>query len=385
MVEQITQLTISLIAIFSLLVLIPTISRKLRLPVIVVELLFGIILGVTFLNLIPLNDPIVIFFSSFGLTYLLFLAGLEIDVSQIRKAMTNTAIIATASLTLPFIAGIFLAPVIGAHPLLLGTIFSTTSVSVVLPLVKEFDHSESFNNLVLGSVILVEVVSLLLLGFSISFLQGDIGISFLYSILALILLFLLPPLINRTGIQQHVGNWLQQEGHFEMEVRFAFALIFILAAVSGQLGFHSIVGAFIAGLLISETTPNTSQLEEKLEGFGYGFFIPLFFIFTGAKADLTLIFSTLTNIGHLLLLTTTAILINVGGVSIASRLIGFTTKESLSLGFFHAILLSLTVAAAEITSRAGLIGSETFSLFITLAIASAIICPVATRLLLHKS
>ena len=75
-----------------------------------------------------------------------------------------------------------------------------------------------------------------------------------------------------------------------MEMRAAFAIIFLLAATSVELGFHAIIGAFIGGLLASEILPRATLQEERLQSFGYSFFVPLFFIFVGAKVNLIPVF-----------------------------------------------------------------------------------------------
>ena len=289
------------IFVFFIIAISPILSQKIKLPVIVIEIIFGIILGKSFLKIIP-NNPIIDFFSSFGLIYLMFLAGLEIDFNEIKKNFSSTLLITLFSIAIPFATGVLISPYLGLPALFLGTILSTTSIGLILPLVCELDCNKDFLHTLLGSVILVDIIGMFLLAFSLSLLGGALKISFIYSLIAVVSLFLIPYAITHWNIQLRIKNWESKKSNFELEVRFAFAIIFVLAAISEELGFHSIIGAFIGGLIISEILPKkniqeriagilvpefnspVTLLERKLEGFGYGFFIPLFFIFVGFKS-----------------------------------------------------------------------------------------------------
>lgn len=187
------------------------------------------------------------------------------------------------------------------------------------------------------------------------------------------------------NFQRRVRAWLCDEAHFEQGVRFSFALIATLATLSNKLGFHTIVGAFIAGLIISEIMPKDKGiLERKLESFGYGFFIPIFFILVGAKINLPAILSNVKNLEILAVIMLVGISSKVLGVSIASGVSGFSLRESLSLGFLHSARLSLIIAGVEIGLELGLIDEDVFSIFMILAITSAIICPSIGKQILSK-
>ena len=378
---------LSLMIIFLLIIISPILSNRIRLPVIVVEIIMGIIIGESLLNIIPMN-PVLDFLSSFGLIYLMFLVGLEINLREIRGHVIKTLSIAISSILIPFICGFTISYHINVDPLLLGTIFTTTSLGIILPLTRDISYSQEFNHILLVSVAIVDVISIFLLAFSLSIIEGMLEASFMYSLIAILVLFFIPTIINKMkslGLSQKIENWMLQEHHFEMGVRLAFALIVILATISWHLGFHSIIGAFIAGLIISELLPEASLLKKKLDSFGYGFFIPLFFIIMGSKVNLPLLFSNIVNISNLLIIIIIAIISKVIGVFLASRTVGFSFRESASLGLFHSARVSLIIAAAEIGSDLGLIDESLFSILIILAVMSALIGPsIGKYLLLNK-
>lgn len=364
-------LTIALIIIFVALTVIPPLAKRINVPVIVLEIIAGIILGKSVLGLVPPHGAID-FFASFGLIYLLFLAGVEIDIAALREKLGPAVVIAFASLAVPFAAGILLSTAFSVHPLILGTILSTTSLGIVLPLAKEFKHRKRFSKLLLSSVTIVDIVSMFLLALTLTALDGSLGISFLYSALAVLALFLLPWLLSKSWFRSR----LQKRAYFDTEVRLSFAIILGLAAVSEAFGFHSIIGAFIAGLIISEVTPDESHLEERLESFGYGFFIPLFFIIMGVNVDLPALFSDVAVLELLGVIVIVGILTKVLGAGLAAKLMGLTWQDSTAFGFFHAARLSLIIAAAEIARQQGLIDGTLFSMLVLLAVATSLLAPL---------
>lgn len=373
----------SLVVIFIALTFIPLLAKFLRAPVIIVEIFFGIIVGKTWFDIVP-DNAFTHFLSSFGLIYLLFLAGLEVKLRDVRENFRASFSIAIVSLAVPFASGFFISGFTDIHPLLLGTIFSTSSLGVILPMTKSNSFPKKFKEVLLPSIILVELISIFLLSLSIAYIENKFSQSFYVSFIILLFLFVIPWVLKKLKVKEKIKKWTSREAIFEMEVRFSFALLLILTAIADLLGFEAIVGAFLAGLIISSLSDN-KELRIKLEGFGYGFFIPLFFVFVGAKIDLSSVFSTLNNLNIMLVIIFTAIITNVLGVFIVSLRQGFKKKESLAMGFFHATLLSLTIAAAEITIREELITDYQFSIFVLLAIISTFIGSIFGKRLLENT
>jgi len=378
-------LALTLVIVFAGVVLLPPLARRAGIPVIVAEILFGIIIGKTLFDLVP-DDPIIDFFSSFGLVYLMFLAGLETDLGKMRwKNLKKALAIGLVSVAVPFAAGYFIAPWVGVHPLLLGTVLCTTSLGLVLPMLRELNLPPRLSRLLLASVILVDILSLFLLAFALATIQGQLEFRFFYSLIGIVILFFIPWIINKRRLRRKITSKLFRKNYFEMEMRVAFALIFLLGAVSLQLGFHSIIGAFIAGLLISEILPRATLESEKLQSFGYGFFVPLFFIFTGAKVNLVAVFTNMSNVTVLLVIIAVGMLAKVVSVAVATRLSGVkSTRRSIAFGLFHTARLSLILAAADISIRLGLIGERLFSIFVILAVVTSTVAPALGKFMLGK-
>ena len=376
-------LAIPLLVVFIGVVLIPPVARKTGLPVIVAEIIFGMLIGRSLFDLIPDNE-IIDFFSSFGLAYLMFLGGIETDFAKLtNRALKQAFIVVAVSIAVPFITGFLMAGWVGVNRFLLGTIFCTTSLGLTLPLLKSGQFRPRFARVLLTSVVLVDIISLFVLAFVMSGLQGSITAHFSYSVLIILALFFLPWCIRKRKLRRKITLRLSRDSLFDIEIRLAFALIFMLAAISAQLGFHAIIGGFIAGLIASEVLPHRILKEEKLQSFGYGFFIPMFFIFTGSRVDLPGVFSDISNLTVLLALVAAGIFSKVIGVGIATRFSGFKIRESIALGIFHSARLSLIIAAADISIRFGFISENLFAMLIILAVVSATIAPAVGRRVLR--
>jgi Kef-type K+ transport system membrane component KefB len=371
----------SLLLLFLVIVGAPFLTQFIKLPVIVIEIIIGILFG--YLGWIS-EHPTLDFFASFGLTYLLFLAGLEVDFALIKRNLRSTLGIAAISVIFPFLVGFTIGEFLGVPAVLFGTIFCTTSLGIVLPMTREFKHRKRYSQVLLGSVILIDIVSMFLLAFSLSMEAGDLSGYFVYSALAVLTLFLIPWIINQRNVHEWVEKLLSKKIYFEREVRFSFALIFILGAVTESFGFHSIIGAFIAGLIISEITPQSSLIEEKLKGFGYGFFIPLFFILVGTRVDIAAIFAESENLTNLAIIVSGAIASKFIAVAAVAKLERFTLPESISMGAMHTARLSLIIAAAEIARQSGFIGSDLFSSLVILAVITSTVAPTVSRLVMLR-
>jgi len=373
-----------MVVVFAGVVLLPPLASRIHIPVIVLELLFGIIIGVSFLNIVP-DDPIFDFFSDFGLVFLMFLAGLEIDMSKIdRTVMSRALVMVAASMIVPFLSGMALSGLTGTNPFLMGTVLSTTSLGLVLPVIRDLGLEKKKAHILLVSVIIVDIVSMFLLAFVLAAFQGTLKIRFVYSILAILVIFLIPWVIRKRRLRHKFTIKLWKKQYLELEMRAAFALIFLLAAASFELGFHAIIGAFIAGLMVSEILPRATLQEERLQSFGYSFFIPMFFIIIGAKVNLIPVFTNLNNIVILLVIVVVGFLSKTLSVFFAGKMIGLQNNESLAFGFFHTARLSLIIAAANIFLKLGLIDDNLFASLIVLAVISAITAPSLGKLILSR-
>lgn len=354
-------------------------SRRFDLPAIALEVLAGIVLGKSVLNIISC-DMWLDFLADFGLMYLMFLAGLEMGVREFRK---GSVLIALGSLAAPFLMGVLLGLVLRVSPILLGTLLSTTSIGVILRTIREFHHDESFKRLTLESAFLVDTLCMFFLTFALEASRGTTLMLLTFSLVFASALFMLPIMLKRLRVSEKIRRWSGEKEHFDYEVRFCLALIVFFAVIFEVLGFHMVLGSFLAGLIVSELTLRGGALEKRLSDFGYGFFIPLFFITVGLTVDLRLLLR-LEWLWVLLLFLVFGIGGKVLGVATAGKIIGLSTNMCLAMGVIHSATLSLILAGAKIGLELCLLNEGIYSAIVMFAILTVLLCPAIARRLLKR-
>ncbi|OYT28373.1 MAG: hypothetical protein B6U95_04135 [Thermofilum sp. ex4484_82] len=339
---------LEIFVLFFLILVAPVLSRFLKLPVIVTEIILGIIVGPNILGILSDTEWLYTM-ALIGFIYLMFVVGLEVELNLLKANIGKVLMITMGSLLVPFLLGYVVALVYNLPPLFIGVALSTTSMGVILPTIKEFSAGEEFSQVLLGSAILVDIISMFLLAFIIEeeFLTFD---KLLLLMIALSGLLLITCMLKRyRKIRKTLRSFIAT---YHTDVRLSLTLIFGFAILAEFVGVHAILGSFFAGLFISEFEEKVEGLVEKLLSFGYGFFIPVFFITVGIRT--------------------------------VARFLGFEKYESLSMGLAMSARLSLIIAAAELGIAAGIISPEVYSVFVLLAIISVLLSPSLAKMLIGR-
>ena len=278
-------------------VLVPVVLGLLpRLPVpgAVLEVIAGIVVGPSVLNWARVDAPVEVL-GTLGLGMLLFLAGLEIDTERLRSRLARLAGLAFAlSAGLALAAGFLLrAAGLVNRPVLIAIIVMSTSAGLLLPLLKDAgEASTGFGQLVMTAAALAEIVPILLLSLLFSATSQTIGGKLVSLVVFLVLLALIGLAVAQVRQLPRLDRLLDhlERRSGQLRVRATLTLALGCGVLAYRFGFASILGAFAAGLLtrIIEVTgrePNHEFLA-KLEGIGFGFLIPVFFISTGVAFQL---------------------------------------------------------------------------------------------------
>jgi Kef-type K+ transport system membrane component KefB len=274
--------------------LVSGLPRHVRLPVVVVELMLGILLGPHVLNFAQ-PTGLIDGLSELGLTFLLFMVGYEIDVENLRGPVFTKAAtgwILSFGLGLVLMELFHATGLISAPPLMAAVALSTTALGVLIPILRDNGEIDTpFGQRFLPVATLGEfgplmVISLLLIPTHATVLHT------LFIVLFLGLAFLVAfgahhPKIRDFG--QRLATVLPKSGEFQVRLCILIQAVFVLLA--SHFGLNVVIGAFAAGLIVrlfARETDHTS-LEEKLNGIGYGFLIPFFFIVAGLRFDPSLL------------------------------------------------------------------------------------------------
>ena len=353
----------------------------------------GLIIGKSGFNFVS-EDMWLETLSTLGFIFLMFLSGLEIDFSAFsnkkkREKLPNGQLEPNPFRTSIFIfISIFILSVLLSYVLVLAgfvesiflmtIIIATISLGVVVPTLKEANIMKSaIGQIILLVAVIADLVTMILLAIFASIHESG-GNTWL-----LLVLFAAGVLLYAAG-RRFKNNKIMDSlsrGTVQIGTRAVFALIIFLVALSESVGAENILGAFLAGVLVSLLSPN-EELVHQLDSFGYGFLIPIFFVMIGVKMDIWSLFTD-----PKLLLFIPLLLVAL----LASKLIPvlylkkwYDMKTIVSSGFLLTSTLSLVIAAATIGERMNIITEQMSGIFILVAIISCIITPIVFKKLFPK-
>ncbi len=372
--------------------------RWLKLPTVVGEILAGILFGKSGFNLIH-NDPALAVMSAFGFSFLMFLAGMEIDFSMVsfgsggkRGWKENPAVLSI----LVFVGTLLLASLITlgmAYAGLVGRwttmalILSTTSLGVVVPVLKEKNLSVGvYGQTLLLSALVADFATMLLIT-----IEATVTASGLTTdVLLVSILFVAFFAFYRSGTV--ISRWkpLQKTvselagSTSQIRVRGALALMLTFVALSEKLGAEVILGAFLAGAVVTLLHAHGSvELYHKLEAIGFGFFIPVFFITVGADFELAALISDRKAIYLFFGLLLAAYVVKLVPALILAP--GFSWRKAIGGGLLLSSRLTLIIAAAAIGLRLGVIDATTNSAIILIAIVTCSLSPALFSTVMERA
>ena len=368
--------------IISLLIVIsPSISNLTRLPVVVVEILlgaFGYYFGV-FSHSHSLE-----LVAEIGFLFLMFLCGLEVDLKTFTKQ--GWGFLKSAGiyfLTLYILAGIyvFYSGISEFYIIALPIM----SLGMIMMLLKEYPKDTAWLVLALNVGILGELVSIVLL----VILNGaySYGLNWeLYKTLIVLFVFL-SVIVGMFKIANILFWWfpslkfivIPKETSKNQDIRFSAMLFLTMIGISYLLNLESALGAFLAGMILATYFQHKTGLVEKLNDFGFGFFVPLFFVYVGSTLDLGLIFSDVNLFYSTLMIISAMVILRLVAAFVAYRKHFPTYIEVVQFAFSHAMPLTFLVATAQLGREFKAISTQEYYAFILAALLEAILLIVAIK------
>ncbi len=376
-------ISILLIAIGILFV--PFLSRTFKIPVAVGEILYGIVIGKSFLNLVE-PSPWLNFLSLFGFFLLMFIAGLEVKVKEVHSQPLKSRLVFTLIPSLVFLIAYLIGKELSLN-LLTTVAMGVISVGIVVSVLREKGLLQSeFGKKVFFLGIVGEVLSIVILtflslyyryGFSLSFWIG-LGKLALFLLSARLVLILLKSIV---WWYPDRFKFFFEKNPAEIGVRISLAVMFTLSVAASLIDIEPIIGAFIAGVIFSTVFEETENIEEKLSGISFGFLVPIFFIYVGINFVMPhLGRETLYLVGAL----TVGSLVSKVLPSVFLMLEGFSLRESLGAGVLLGAPLTLVIVVAELGVKMKLIDHHLESVLILVATLTGIMSPIIFNLLLGR-
>lgn len=381
----------SLLVVLALAFFVPLLINRFKaLPVVVGEIIAGLIFAqLGFLD--PSESSTLTLFSNIGLAFLMFLAGLEINIPSLFNNSRDRDKKQRLSLPALVIIIYLLTLILGGggsylltewgmtgNIFLLTFIFGATSLGVVLPVLKKRGmlHSKSGQAIFIGSTV-ADLFTVILLTIYILFTQHGLNIKILSFLLILILFLVVARIGTKFFKIPKVLKIFDELSHatVQIKVRGAFVILLIFVVLAESLGVELILGAFLAGMLVGLfKSPQDDNLVHKLEAFGFGLFIPIFFIVTGANLNIQELIENPQNLIFLPVLFVISILVKLIPALLLKSRIGW--RSSIAAGFLLNTHLSIEVAIAVIGEQLGLLTPATSAVIIVFAVLTVILMPI---------
>lgn len=364
--------------------------RRWQFPVVVLEIAAGVIFGKSLFNVIT-PDANLAFLSSFGFAYLMFLSGLEMNVQgllpskQLRLPWWKTPFVLSLG-RLSVVFGFSLLTCLFLKragfiedALFIAFLLCNTSLGVVMAVLKGQKLSNTVEGQqTLAGTLTADLLSILALSSYVAFQsRGGTLQAFL-----MLLLILSAALAYRMVIFWH-GRipWFASafeamaHGTSQLPLRATFALVLLFIAEAQALGTEVILGAFLAGAVVSLILGSGGEvLKEKLDVIGYGLLVPIFFIMVGANLDLRVLLRSPTAVPLIGILLLVVLITNLAGALFFLPLM--KARDSLAYGLLMITRLSLTVAGASVGVQAGLISPATEAALIILSVLTCLLGPM---------
>ena len=383
--------------------------RRLGQPEVLGQLIAGIVLGPTiFGNLLPAGYHVVFpdtpevkkmidAISQLGILMLLLLAGTESDFKIVQRQKRAALFSSLSGIIVPFTCGLLLGIVLPdsllpapekriVTSLFLATALSISSIKIVAMVIMEVDFMRrKIGQLILASAIIDDTVGWIIVAvISGIAASGTINVKGIGFTIAGTLLFLgLSFTFGRTVIT-HIIRWTNDNLQIDFSVLSAIlALMCLLAIITDLIGVHTVLGAFVTGILVGQSPILTDHIRDQLRGLVLGLFAPVFFAVAGLSVNLTIL-KSLSRIELAVGLILIASLGKLAGCFVGGKLGGLTTREGIALAVGMNARGTTEVIVATIGLSIGVLSQDFYTLIVLMAVTTTMAMPPTLRWALHR-
>lgn len=365
-------------------------TKKVSMPQVVGALLAGLILGPGMLNILT-ETSFIEELSEIGVIVLMFSAGVETDIKELKKTGAASMIIACLGVLIPVIGGIAVAyffnrpdmivsdaqaPIM-LQNIFIGVVLTATSVSITVETLKEMGKlNTKTGNAILGAAIIDDILGIIALTIITSFADSSVQMGQVFLKMALFFIF---SIVIGVIVHYLYQKWTATaEKDLRRFVVAAFVFCLLMSYIAEvAFGVADITGAFIAGLIISNTK-RTTYIEARFSTLSYLMLSPIFFASIGIKCKLPPMNSIV--IGFSILLVLVAVLTKIIGCGLGAKLCGFTNREAIQVGSGMVSRGEVALIVATKGAAVGLLGSNFLGPIVIMVVATTIIAPILLRI-----
>lgn len=327
----------------------PILLNKIRIPQILGLIIAGAIIGPNGINLL-LRDSSIILSGTAGLLYIMFLAGLEIDLAEFKKNSSKSLIFGMFTFLIPMtmgiLAGLYVLNFSMLTSVLLASMFASHTL-IAYPILSKLGVTKNRAvNIAVGGTLITDTLALLVLAVIVGMTTGEVNSQFWTKLTFSIILFgltvmILFPIIGRWFLKRYDDNVSQYI--------FVLVMVFLGAVLAEVAGIEAIIGAFLSGLALNRLIPTTSPLMNRIEFVGNAIFIPFFLIGIGMLVDYRAFFKDFETIKVAAVMTVVATSAKFIAAWLTQKSFKFTVDE-------RRLIFGLSNAQAAATLAAVLVG-----------------------------
>ncbi|PWW35099.1 MULTISPECIES: cation:proton antiporter [Paenibacillus] len=365
-------LVLALILIFTKLA--GDLSVRLGQPSVLGKLIVGVILGPALLGWVQQSD-FIHYMAEIGVLLLMFIAGLETDLEQLKKNWKAAFAVAVGGIILPFIGGYGAAAAFGmsqTHALFFGLLFCATSVSISVQTLKDMNQlSSREGTTILGAAVVDDVLVVVILAVMMSLLGTGATDTSISLLIGKKLLFFVVIIAASWFLVPRIMKWMAPLKVTETVITAGLIICFGFSYFAEWMGVAGIIGAFAAGIAISQTNFK-HEVETKLEPIAYGIFVPVFFVSIGLNVTFDGVGS---QIWFIIVISLIAIVTKLLGGGAGARLTGFDRASSLAIGSGMISRGEVALIIASTGLASGLLDGEYFTSVVIMVIVTTLVTP----------
>lgn len=367
---------ITLLALMLFLTLIVShLFNRLNLPAVVGQLILGVILGKGVLDIVKPTAEVELF-ADIGVILLMFLAGLESDLKLLRKHLLPSINVAICGVILPVALTLGTALIFGINvkeSIFMSVVFAATSVSISVEVLKSLNYlSSTSGTVILGAAVADDILAITILSVMSGTLTGSFSLNKLLMLLGLWIFFGVLIVVFHKWVIPELMKLSEYVDATHAPTIFALVICFIMAFIADKVQLDSVLGAFVAGIAVSNSKDYNEKINQNIELIGYSVFIPIFFISIGLNLEFS---SFIHDFWLIALFTITGILSKLFGAGFGARLSGFNMKDSYVIGSGMISRGEMALIVAQVGYGVHLLSDEYYSTVIISVILITIIAP----------
>ncbi|HBI6977021.1 TPA: cation:proton antiporter [Clostridium perfringens] len=363
-------------------------TKKVRMPQVVGALVAGVILGPAVLNVLS-ETEFIQKLAELGVIVLMFTAGLETDINQLKKTGKASFIIAVLGVIIPLAGGFFIASIFNKgndvntilQNVFIGIILTATSVSITVETLKEMGKLNTrAGNAILGAAIIDDILGIIALTITTSLADPSINVIIVLAKIVMFFIF--------AGFAGYLFHWafIKLDERYQRDLRrfviIAFVFCLLLSFCAEEFfGVADITGAFIAGLVISDSN-RSKYLNSRFETLSYMLLSPIFFASIGIKVQLTAMTKTIFIFAILLLLV--AILSKVFGCALGAKLCRYSNREAIQIGTGMISRGEVALIVANKGIAMGLMLPEFLAPVVIVVVVTTIVTPILLKVVFNN-